>query len=279
MTWPSARSNPPSPSPSPRRRAATPCGWRARSRRCWRNCAAPCIPDEVEVRITRNYGETANEKVNDLVVNLAMGILTVVGLIALTMSWREGLIVGLAIPITYSLTLLFNYLLGYTINRVTLFALILALGLLVDDPIVGVENIYRHSSRMKKLPAPAGRRPGDGRSDAADRAGDAGDHRVASSRCSSSRGMMGPYMAPDGAERAAHDDLLPARRAGDHAVGVQQAAQGRRRRRRPSLRREDHRHLPRLPPHDRAVRRLARPQRASCCSSWAASSPSPSSWR
>ena len=109
------------------------------------------LPDDVEVRITRNYGETANAKVNDLVSNLFMGIVTVVGMIALTMSWREGFIVGLAIPITYSLTLLFNYLLGYTINRVTLFALILALGLLVDNPIVGVENISRYLS-MRKYP-------------------------------------------------------------------------------------------------------------------------------
>lgn len=109
------------------------------------------IPDEVHLRITRDYGATANDKVNDLVGNLALGVVTVVGMIALTMTWREGFIVGLAIPITYSLTLLFNYLLGYTINRVTLFALILALGLLVDNPIVGVENISRFL-RMRKHP-------------------------------------------------------------------------------------------------------------------------------
>ena len=109
------------------------------------------IPDGVQATVTRDYGHTANAKVNDLVMNLAMGIVTVVGLIAISMSWREGIIVGLAIPITYSLTLLFNYLLGYTINRVTLFALILALGLLVDNPIVGVENISRFLS-MKKYP-------------------------------------------------------------------------------------------------------------------------------
>jgi len=112
---------------------------------------ASVLPEGVEATIVRNYGATANEKVNDLVLNLAMGLLTVVGLIALTMGWREGLIVGLAIPITYSITLLFNYLFGYTINRVTLFALILALGLLVDNPIVGVENISRFLS-MKKYP-------------------------------------------------------------------------------------------------------------------------------
>ena len=102
------------------------------------------IPDDVAVKITRDYGETANDKVNNLVYSLGLAVVTVIGLLALTMSWREGLIVALAVPITYSLTLLCNYLLGYTINRVTLFALILALGLLVDDPITGVENIERH---------------------------------------------------------------------------------------------------------------------------------------
>ncbi len=101
------------------------------------------IPDEVKTTVTRDYGATADDKVNDLVSNLALGMLTVIALIAIAMNWRVGLIVGLAIPITYSITLLCNLLFGYTINRVTLFALILALGLLVDDPIVCVENIYR----------------------------------------------------------------------------------------------------------------------------------------
>jgi multidrug efflux pump subunit AcrB len=109
------------------------------------------IPSEVQTRITRNYGETANEKVNSLVEGLAEAILTVIALIWLTMNWRVGLIVAVAVPITYGLTLLVNLLLGYTINRVTLFALILTLGLLVDDPIVGVENIHRHLG-LKKLP-------------------------------------------------------------------------------------------------------------------------------
>ncbi len=109
------------------------------------------IPDEVSLLITRDYGQTANEKVNNLVTSLGLAIITVIGLLALSMSWREGVIVAIAVPITYSLTLLFNHLMGYTINRVTLFALILTLGLLVDDPIVGVENIARHL-RMKLLP-------------------------------------------------------------------------------------------------------------------------------
>jgi multidrug efflux pump subunit AcrB len=108
------------------------------------------IPDEVQVKVTRDYGATANEKVNDLVKNLVEAIITVIALIAFVMNWRVGLIVALAVPITYALTLLVNLLAGYTINRVTLFALILALGLLVDDPIVAVENIYRHLGLRKQ---------------------------------------------------------------------------------------------------------------------------------
>ncbi len=109
------------------------------------------IPDEIRTRITRDYGVTANDKVNDLVKSLGLAIITVIGLIALTMNLRVGAVVALAVPITYSLTLLVNLLAGYTINRVTLFALILALGLLVDNPIVAVENIYRHL-RRRRLP-------------------------------------------------------------------------------------------------------------------------------
>ncbi len=109
------------------------------------------IPDDMRLRITRNYGETANEKVNGLVESLLLAVVTVIVLIAIIMNWRVGLVVALAVPITYALTLLVNYLAGYTINRVTLFALILALGLLVDDPIVAVENIYRHLA-MRRYP-------------------------------------------------------------------------------------------------------------------------------
>ncbi len=102
------------------------------------------IPDEIGVRVTRDYGATADDKVDNLILSLGQAVLTVIALIAFFMGWRTGLIVAIAVPITYSLTLLFNHLFGFTINRVTLFALILAMGLLVDDPIVGVENIYRH---------------------------------------------------------------------------------------------------------------------------------------
>ena len=102
------------------------------------------LPDGAFLRVTRDYGKTANEKVNDLVEALFVAILIVVLLLAYTLGWREGIIIALAIPLTFSFTLLLNFLFGYTINRVTLFALILSLGLVVDDPIVDVENIHRH---------------------------------------------------------------------------------------------------------------------------------------
>jgi len=102
------------------------------------------LPDGVFYRITRDYGETANEKVNELVESLAIAVITVVGLIGLVIGWRAALVVALAIPVCYSLTLFVNLLAGYTINRVTLFALILSLGLLVDDPITDVEYIARY---------------------------------------------------------------------------------------------------------------------------------------
>ncbi len=109
------------------------------------------IPDDIRVAVTRNYGETADHKVNELITHLVIAVVTVLGLVLFALGWREALIVAVSIPIIYSLTLLVNYWFGYTINRVTLFALVLALGLLVDDPIVDVENIFRHF-KMKKEP-------------------------------------------------------------------------------------------------------------------------------
>ncbi len=104
------------------------------------------LPEGVFYRITRDYGETADEKVDELVESLAIAVITVVGLIGVVLGWRPALVVALAIPVCYSLTLFVNLLAGYTINRVTLFALILSLGLLVDDPITDVENIARYFS-------------------------------------------------------------------------------------------------------------------------------------
>ncbi|HET7721938.1 MAG TPA: efflux RND transporter permease subunit, partial [Acidimicrobiales bacterium] len=89
------------------------------------------IPHDVEVRVTRNYGQTADAKVNELVRELGLAIVIVAALIMFSLGWREALIVVTAVPLTFALTLLVNYLAGYSINRVTLFALILALGLVV----------------------------------------------------------------------------------------------------------------------------------------------------
>ncbi len=109
------------------------------------------LPDGVHYRITRDYGKTADEKVNELVEALAIAVITVIGLIGLVIGWRPALVVALAIPVCYSLALFVNLMCGYTINRVTMFALILALGLLVDDPITDVENIARYFA-MRILP-------------------------------------------------------------------------------------------------------------------------------
>lgn len=113
------------------------------------------IPGDIESRVTRNYGETADEKVNELIRELGLAIVIVSALIMFSLGWREALIVVTAVPLTFALTLLVNYLAGYSINRVTLFALILALGLVVDDPIVDVENIFRHFRLRRKPPREA----------------------------------------------------------------------------------------------------------------------------
>ncbi|MBV5318463.1 MAG: efflux RND transporter permease subunit, partial [Desulfobulbaceae bacterium] len=102
------------------------------------------IPPEVEVTVTRDYGETAAEKSNELLLHMGIAVFGVALLILFFLGWRESTIVLLAIPSTLSLTLLLFYLYGYTLNRITLFALIFSIGILVDDAIVVVENIVRH---------------------------------------------------------------------------------------------------------------------------------------
>ncbi|HMA84315.1 MAG TPA: efflux RND transporter permease subunit [Desulfosalsimonadaceae bacterium] len=110
------------------------------------------IPADVEVAVTRNYGYTAQEKVNNLLASLGFAVFTVVVLLAFTLGWREALVVAVAVPVSFSLALFMNYLFGYTINRVTLFALILSLGLVVDDPITNVDNIQRHIFMGRRKP-------------------------------------------------------------------------------------------------------------------------------
>ncbi|MBE0361983.1 hypothetical protein PULV_a3646 [Pseudoalteromonas ulvae UL12] len=101
------------------------------------------LPPEVQYQILRDYGQTADEKVNNLASSLAFAVLTVVIFVGVFLGWRPAIVVGLAVPICYGITLFLDMALGYTINRVTLFALILSLGLLVDDPITGIDNISR----------------------------------------------------------------------------------------------------------------------------------------
>ncbi len=108
------------------------------------------LPADVELVITRNNGLTADHKVNELVEALGVAIIIVILLLTVGLGFREAMIVAVAVPVVFGLTLAVNLLFGYTINRVTLFALILALGLLVDDPIVDVENIARHFHERKK---------------------------------------------------------------------------------------------------------------------------------
>ena len=103
------------------------------------------IPSDVNVEITRNYGETAAEKSNELLFHMAIAVVSVSILIWLTLGWRESWIVFLAIPVTLAMTLTTFFLYGYTLNRITLFALIFSIGILVDDAIVVVENVVRHT--------------------------------------------------------------------------------------------------------------------------------------
>ncbi|MHB8637763.1 MAG: efflux RND transporter permease subunit [Fimbriimonadaceae bacterium] len=102
------------------------------------------IPGEVQVTITRNYGATAAEKSNELLYHMGIAVVSVTVLIAITLGRKESLVVLIAIPVTLALTLLVFYLYGFTLNRITLFALIFSIGILVDDAIVVVENIVRH---------------------------------------------------------------------------------------------------------------------------------------
>jgi multidrug efflux pump subunit AcrB len=107
------------------------------------------IPKGIDVTITRDYGKTAQEKSNELIKHLLLASLSVVIFIAITLGLRFSLVVGIAVPVTLALTLLIYYLFGYTLNRVTLFALIFSIGILVDDAIVVIENVQRHFSLHK----------------------------------------------------------------------------------------------------------------------------------
>ncbi len=155
------------------------------------------IPADVTVSVTRNYGETAAEKSNELLLHMGIAVFSVAILIWLTLGWRESGIVAVAIPATLALTLLVFYLYGFTLNRITLFALIFSIGILVDDAIVVVENIVRHFH----LPQNKGR---NWSAIAVEAVGEVGNPTILATFAVIAAvlpmafvgGLMGPYMRP-----------------------------------------------------------------------------------
>ncbi|HLK18615.1 MAG TPA: efflux RND transporter permease subunit [Bryobacteraceae bacterium] len=155
------------------------------------------IPSDVEMTITRNYGDTAKEKSNELLWHMLIAVISVSVLIAITLGIRESLIVFTAIPVTLALTLTVFYLYGYTLNRITLFALIFSIGILVDDAIVVVENIVRHW----RMPANHDRPPFEVAIEAVD---EVGNPTILATLAVVAAilpmafvgGLMGPYMRP-----------------------------------------------------------------------------------
>jgi multidrug efflux pump subunit AcrB len=155
------------------------------------------LPQDLTITVTRNYGETAKDKSNELLKHLLIATLSVTLLIALALGWRESGVVLLAVPVTLALTLAIFYLFGYTLNRVTLFALIFSIGILVDDAIVVVENIVRHF----RLPESRGRSLVDVAVEAVDEVGNPtilATFAVIAAILPMAfvRGLMGPYMRP-----------------------------------------------------------------------------------
>jgi multidrug efflux pump subunit AcrB len=155
------------------------------------------LPQDLNVTVTRNYGETAKDKSDELLKHLFIATLSVTLLIALAMGWRESGVVLLAVPVTLALTLAIFYLFGYTLNRVTLFALIFSIGILVDDAIVVVENIVRHF----RLASSRGRSLVDVAVEAVDEVGNPtilATFAVIAAILPMAfvRGLMGPYMRP-----------------------------------------------------------------------------------
>ncbi|MCA1968790.1 MAG: efflux RND transporter permease subunit [Rhizobium sp.] len=153
------------------------------------------IPDSMDVEITRDYGETANEKANELLFHLGLATLSIIALVWVSIGRREALVVAIVIPVTILLTLFAANLMGYTLNRVSLFALIFSIGILVDDAIVVIENIARHW----------GFNDGKDRREAAiDAVAEVGNPTIVATLTVVAAllpmmfvsGMMGPYMSP-----------------------------------------------------------------------------------
>ncbi len=153
------------------------------------------IPEDMQVEVTRDYGETANEKANELLYHLGLATVSIIALVWLAIGRREALVVAIVIPVTILLTLFASRVMGYTLNRVSLFALIFSIGILVDDAIVIIENIARHWAM------------GDGRDRkqaAIDAVAEVGNPTIVATLTVVAAllpmlfvsGMMGPYMSP-----------------------------------------------------------------------------------
>ncbi|MBT9244509.1 efflux RND transporter permease subunit [Gemmobacter fulvus] len=153
------------------------------------------IPDSIAVTVTRDYGETANEKANELLFHLGLATLSIIGLVLLAIGWRESLVVAIVIPVTILLTLFAAWIMGYTLNRVSLFALIFSIGILVDDAIVVIENIARHWGMGDDRPRPQA---------AIDAVAEVGNPTIVATLTVVAAllpmlfvsGLMGPYMSP-----------------------------------------------------------------------------------
>lgn len=115
------------------------------------NLKGSVITSDIQTVTTRNYGETATEKVSTLLIHLVVAVLAVTFVVFLAMGWRGALVVFISVPITFALTLFFYYMYDYTLNRITLFALVFVTGIVVDNSIIVAENMHRHF-KMKKLP-------------------------------------------------------------------------------------------------------------------------------
>ena len=153
------------------------------------------IPEDVKVEVTRDYGESANEKANELLYHLALATVSIIALVWATIGWREAIVVAVVIPVTILLTLFASYVMGYTLNRVSLFALIFSIGILVDDAIVVIENIARHWGMGDKR---------DRKTAAIDAVAEVGNPTIVATLTVVAAllpmlfvsGLMGPYMSP-----------------------------------------------------------------------------------
>ncbi|SOC10280.1 efflux RND transporter permease subunit [Stappia indica] len=153
------------------------------------------VPSSMQVTVTRDYGETANEKANELLFHLGLATLSIIALVMAAIGRREALVVAVVIPVTILLTLFAAWVMGYTLNRVSLFALIFSIGILVDDAIVVIENIARHWGMAD------GR---DRRTAAIEAVAEVGNPTIVATLTVVTAllpmlfvsGMMGPYMSP-----------------------------------------------------------------------------------